>query len=158
MSTLRSRLVLLYKHISYNTFTFFSSYVQSGESPLWIASFSGHHTCVELLINASAIVDIPSEVSVVHTSQRPLATEPPHVPSTGSWCMDRQRKRFMWSFILNQFCAIFLIRVSFLRLPRNTFMLCPMHTSQSPTHNHAPWWWVSFGNEENIYSRLLWSS
>ncbi len=69
--------------------------MQSGQTPLWSASFDGHNKCVELLIDAGANVDIPDEVSVAHTSQRPLATEPPHVPSTGSWCMDRQRKRFM---------------------------------------------------------------
>ncbi len=75
-------------------FTLFSSYVQWGQTPLYTASFYGHQKCVELLIDAGASVDVPKEVSVVHTSQRPLATEPPHVPSTGSWCMDRQRKRF----------------------------------------------------------------
>ncbi len=54
-------------------------FVQSGETPLYAASFNGHQQCMELLIDAGAIVDIPKEVSVVHTSQRPLATEPSHV-------------------------------------------------------------------------------
>ncbi len=81
--------------ISHNMlFTLFSSYVQSGETSLYAASFYGHQKCLELLIDAGANINVPEEVSVVHTSQRLLATEPPHVPSTGSWCMDRQRKRF----------------------------------------------------------------
>ncbi len=61
-----------------------SSYVQSGETPLYAASFYGHQKCVELLIDAGASVNVPKEVSVVHTSQRPLATEPPHVLLTWS--------------------------------------------------------------------------
>ncbi len=65
-------------------FTLISSYVQSGDSPLYTASYSGHRKCVELLINAGASLDVPKEVSVVHTSQRPLATEPPHVLLTWS--------------------------------------------------------------------------
>ncbi len=85
----QTKVGLLYKHISHSMlFTLFSSYVQSGQTPLYSASFSGHQQCIELLIDAGASVDVPKEVSVVHTSQRPLATEPPHVPSTGSWCMD----------------------------------------------------------------------
>ncbi len=49
-----------------------SHYVQSGQSPLYAACFEGHQKCVELLINAGAIVDIQSEVSVnscTHTSE-----------------------------------------------------------------------------------------
>ncbi len=65
-------------------FTLFSSYVQSGATPLWVASFSGHLKCMQLLIDAGANIDVPKEVSVVHTSQRPLATEPPHVLLTWS--------------------------------------------------------------------------
>ncbi len=41
-----------------------SHYVQLGESPLYLASFYGHQKCVELLINAGAIVDIKKEVSI----------------------------------------------------------------------------------------------
>ncbi len=62
----------------------FLLYVQSGETPLWTASFDGHKKCVKLLIDAGANIDVPKEVSVVHTSQRPLATEPPHVLWTWS--------------------------------------------------------------------------
>ena len=79
-------MVLFFKHILF-TLISFSSYVQSGETPLWTASFDGHQKCMELLIDAGANVDIPEEVSVsscVHTSQRPLATEPPHVLLTWS--------------------------------------------------------------------------
>ncbi len=61
-----------------------SSYVQRGETPLWTTSFDGHNKCMELLIDAGANVDIPNVVSVVHTSQRPLATELPHVLLTWS--------------------------------------------------------------------------
>ncbi len=43
---------------------FVSHYVQSGESPLWTASFDGHQKCVELLINAGSIVGMQNEVSV----------------------------------------------------------------------------------------------
>ena len=40
-------------------------HVQSGQSPLWSASFYGHLKCVELLINAAgANVDMQDEVSV----------------------------------------------------------------------------------------------
>ena len=35
--------------------------VQSGVSPLWIASFEGHLKCVELLIDAGANVDMQEE-------------------------------------------------------------------------------------------------
>ncbi len=45
-------------------FTLFSSYVQSGATPLWTASFHGHQKCMELLIDAGANVDVPNEVSV----------------------------------------------------------------------------------------------
>ncbi len=48
--------------------------LQLGETPLWVASFHGHKKCMELLIDAGAIVDVPQVVSVVHTSQRPLAS------------------------------------------------------------------------------------
>ena len=36
---------------------------QSGQSPLWIASFNGHQKCVGLLIDAGANVDIQNKVS-----------------------------------------------------------------------------------------------
>ena len=45
-------------------FTLFSSYVQWGETSLWIASFYGHQKCMELLIDPGANVDVPNEVSV----------------------------------------------------------------------------------------------
>ncbi len=45
-------------------FTLFSSYVQSGETPLLVASFEGHQKCMELLIDAGANVDVPQKVSV----------------------------------------------------------------------------------------------
>ena len=38
--------------------------VKGGQSPIWIASYFGHQKCVEVLIKAGAIIDIPSEVSV----------------------------------------------------------------------------------------------
>ncbi len=41
-----------------------SHYLQSGESPLWTASFDGHQKCVELLINAGSNVDMLNKVSV----------------------------------------------------------------------------------------------
>ncbi len=53
--------------ISHNMlFTLFSSYiyVQSGQTPLWVASFDGHQKCMELLIDVGANVDVPREVSV----------------------------------------------------------------------------------------------
>ncbi len=39
------------------------SYVQVGQTPLYVACFCGHQKCVELLINAGANVDTPKEVS-----------------------------------------------------------------------------------------------
>ncbi len=45
-------------------FTLFSSYVQSGGTPLWAASFDAHQQCMELLINAGGIINVPTEVSV----------------------------------------------------------------------------------------------
>ena len=45
-------------------FTLFSSYVQSGATPLWAASFYGRQKCMELLIDAGANVDVPNKVSV----------------------------------------------------------------------------------------------
>ena len=85
-------------------FTLFSSYVQSGATPLWTASFSGHQKCMELLIDAGANVDVPKEVSVsscTHISEAtshkaspcsvgPLDTRASHVcvESTGSWCTE----------------------------------------------------------------------
>ena len=38
--------------------------IQSGETPLLVASFSGHQKCMVLLIDAGANVDEPKEVSV----------------------------------------------------------------------------------------------
>ena len=40
-----------------------SHYKQWGESPLWASSFHGHQKCVELLVNAGAIVDMQVKVS-----------------------------------------------------------------------------------------------
>ena len=40
-------------------------YVQSGQTPLWLACFHGHQKCVELLLKAGASVDMPDEVSVI---------------------------------------------------------------------------------------------
>ena len=60
-------LLNVHDHVSFNLHT------QSGESPLYTASFNGHQKCVNLLIEAGANVDVPTEVSVTstHTSQRP---------------------------------------------------------------------------------------
>ncbi len=53
-------------------FTLFSSYVQSGETPLCTASFYGHQKCMELLIDAGANVDVPKEVSsYIHIASIP---------------------------------------------------------------------------------------
>ncbi len=50
---------------------------------------------MQLLIDAGANIDVPEEVSVVHTSQRPLATERPgpldtrasyRIASNVCWC------------------------------------------------------------------------
>ena len=38
--------------------------VQNGVSPLYTASFYGHQKCVQLLLEAGAIVDVQKEVSV----------------------------------------------------------------------------------------------
>ncbi len=38
--------------------------LQWRESPLWLASFYGHQKCVQLLLEAGAIVDVQKEVSV----------------------------------------------------------------------------------------------
>ena len=81
-------------------FTLFSSYVQSGVTPLLVASFYGHQKCMELLIDAGANVDLPTEVrisSCTHISEAtshraspcsvgPLDTRASHVcvESTGS--------------------------------------------------------------------------
>ncbi len=45
-------------------FTLFSSYVQSGGTPLWAASFDAHQQCMQLLIDAGGIINVPTEVSV----------------------------------------------------------------------------------------------
>ncbi len=45
----------------YNVFMYA---IQSGNTPLWIASFNGDQEYVELLINAGANVDVQKEVSV----------------------------------------------------------------------------------------------
>ncbi len=86
----QNKVVLLYKHISHNMlFTLFSSYVQSGQTPVWKASFNGHQKCLELLIDAGANVDVLSEVSVsscTHISETTRATESPHVLWT--WSID----------------------------------------------------------------------
>ena len=51
-------------HFSQHAVYILSSYVQSGETPLWGASFYGHQKCMELLIDAGANIDVPREVSV----------------------------------------------------------------------------------------------
>ncbi len=38
-------------------------YVQLGQTPLYVARLRGHQKCMELLIKAGAIVDVPTEVS-----------------------------------------------------------------------------------------------
>ena len=38
--------------------------LQWGESPLYLASINGHQKCVQLLLEAGAIVDVQEEVSV----------------------------------------------------------------------------------------------
>ncbi len=38
--------------------------LQYGESPLYSASFNGHQKCVQLLLEAGAIVDVQTNVSV----------------------------------------------------------------------------------------------
>ncbi len=92
---------------------------------------------MELLIDAGANIDVPREVSVVHTSQRPLATEPPHVQAlvVGVWIGNG---RDLEIISVQYSCPCFVFKTP--AKPRETilFMLCPMHTSQSPTHNHAP--------------------
>ena len=40
------------------------SYSQTGDTPLWKASFNGHQKCVELLVEAGANVYVPRNVSV----------------------------------------------------------------------------------------------
>ncbi len=72
--------------ISHNIlFTLFSSYVQSGQTPLWAASFNGHQKCMELLIDAGANVDVPKGVSVSSCTHslysRPIKVWP------GTYCM-----------------------------------------------------------------------
>ena len=46
--------------------------MQLGETPLYKSSFKGFQKCVELLIEAGAIVDVPQEVSKT-------IVPPPHV-------------------------------------------------------------------------------
>ncbi len=58
-------------------FTLFSSYVQCGKTPLWIASFDGHQKCMELLIDAGANVNVPNEVSVSSCTHISEATSHP---------------------------------------------------------------------------------
>ncbi len=38
--------------------------LQTGESLLYLASFNGHQKCVQLLLEAGAIVDVQKDVSV----------------------------------------------------------------------------------------------
>ena len=38
--------------------------LQTGESPLWTASFHGYLKCVELLLEGGASVDVQEEVNV----------------------------------------------------------------------------------------------
>ncbi len=38
--------------------------LQWRQSSLWLASFNGHQKCVQLLLEAGAIVDVQEEVSV----------------------------------------------------------------------------------------------
>ncbi len=45
-------------------FLFTHDILQSGESPLYLSSFYGHQKCVQLLLEAGAIVDVQEEVSV----------------------------------------------------------------------------------------------
>ncbi len=45
-------------------FMFYVMHVQWKQSPVFLASFKGHHKCVDLLINAGANVDLQKAVSV----------------------------------------------------------------------------------------------